>query len=334
MRKFVSAAVVFASLVFASSAFAGEPAWRFRPGQTFTYECSTEFHYVQFTRTVAGQGLTTGETTTTTEDPQWENVTFKVTVLNVGDDGAARMEFIVESVHIETRFDSSGDHADWDSKKSRETDIIGYKQYQAILGHKFEAVIAADGAIRELKNAAWPVLDVSGMKETKKNERAERAAKATHPPTPISAWLNLVFSSAPEAGGAWKRTLSIPQEEQLDARADGTETIGKYPCAKSKLKSAEKERGLKPGDVKAPANADVAKVAEAMIQAVQKKGDVWFSRQHGCLVKMELEAAAEQSGAGRSTTHATMKWGVELKSRGFTELTPGGTGEPAPVETK
>jgi hypothetical protein len=323
MRLFTTAVLAVA---LAPTACAGDPAWQFKPGQTFTYECTSEFHYVMSAATQAlagnGQSLEMG---TTTEDPQWEAVTLKATVLNVGDDGSARIQFEVVGVRIETRFDSSGDHAVWDSSKDKETDLVGYKQYQAILGHKFSAIIGPDGKTREIKMGEWPRIDTTGMKPNRKNEREERAAGATHRPTPTHAWLDLMFHTAPSDKAEFERTLRMPQDEKLAFRNDGSETVGKYACAKMAFRSPDKERGVKPEDLKGK-GGDVQDVAMALVEATQKKGTVWFSRKAGCLVKVEMEGATEM-GSGGSIIRTHFKWGVELKDRGFTELTPGGNGD-------
>lgn len=41
MRRFAFAC----SLFLATEAFAGEPRWIFKPGQTFTYECRSDFDW-------------------------------------------------------------------------------------------------------------------------------------------------------------------------------------------------------------------------------------------------------------------------------------------------
>jgi hypothetical protein len=335
----LSPSLALAAVLFTAPAFAGDPVWQFKPGQTLTYECTTEFHYLQQGMTVArgGHGGTGGGTTT--EDPQWETVTLKATVLAVGDDGAARLEFAVSAVHIETRFDSSGDHADWDSTKSKETDIVAFKRYQSILGHKFQAIVNLDGTLREVKNAEWGSVDTTGMKPLKKNEREERAASATHDPTDPHVWLALIFGTTPEGKAEWTKTLALPQDEKLAFKADNTETVGKYLCALTKVKSEDKERAVKPEDIVVKGGSGgggVGDYAIALCKAAQKKGEVWFSREAGCLVKLKIMGATELMDAAVMTrTH--FKWGVELKERGFTELTPGAGNtpeNPEPAPTK
>ncbi|KAF0244251.1 MAG: hypothetical protein FD180_2679 [Planctomycetota bacterium] len=336
MKPFVSSLAVAALLVLAPAAFAGDPVWHFKPGKTFTYECTSEFHYIQFTpgtgATLQGGAQTNGLSApgnngggttggTTTEDPQWETVVLRGTVLSVGDDGSARIEFLVERVSIEVRFDITGVHAKWDSAKSPKTELAGFRKYQAVAGHTFRAIIGPDGSVKEVSNGDWPKADEAGAVRNDKNDRENQAADAVHVPTAPSVWLNLVFSTAPRDGAAWEQTLKLPEEEKLSVKSDGTEAIGKHLCAKSRMKSADKERAVKAGDVKVEGARDVAKIASAMIVAAQKKGMSWFSRADGVLVKLDFEGSAELGAVG-GTTHATMKWGVDLKGQGVTEMKP------------
>lgn len=342
MKHLFSGLAVAAVLALAPAAFAGDPVWHFKPGKTFTYELTSEFHYIQFTPRPESSGMTanrpgqpgslTGPTApnggagpeggTTTEDPQWETVVLKGTVLNVGDDGSARIEFVVERVAIEVRFDITGIHAKWDSAKSPKTELAGFRKYQAVLGHTFRAIIGPDGTVKELSNADWPKADEKDVARGKKHERENDAADAVHAPTTAAVWLGLLFSTAPRDGATWEQTLSLPQEEKLTVKADGTEAVGKHLCVKSRMKSTDKERGLKPSDVKTEGRGDVAAFASAMIVAAQKKGMSWFSRAEGVLVKLEFEGSAEY-GSGTAVTHATMKWGADLKGQGTVELKPG-----------
>ncbi|KAF0244640.1 MAG: hypothetical protein FD180_2307 [Planctomycetota bacterium] len=49
MRRFALAC----SLLLASAALAGEPRWVFKPGQTFTYECRSDFDWTVQVATAA-----------------------------------------------------------------------------------------------------------------------------------------------------------------------------------------------------------------------------------------------------------------------------------------
>lgn len=350
MTRLASSLAAAALLALAPTARAGDPVWQFKPGKTFTYECSSEFHYIQFTprtealtagssapRGTAGPQVRPGgrsnadptrpEGGTTTEDPQWETVVLRGTVLAVGDDGTARIEFVVERVSIEVRFDITGVHASWDSSKASRTDLAAFRPYQAMVGHTFRALVGPDGTVKELSSADWPKADQTGTVRNDRNERENMAADAVHAPTPAAVWLEFLFATAPRGGAAWEQTLRIPQEERLSVKADGTEAVGNHLCVKARMKSADKERMIKPEDLKTEGASDVAKFASSMIVAAQKKGTAWFSRAEGALVKLDFEGAAE-IGTGTSVTHATMKWGIEMKKQGVVDLKPASTDGP------
>ncbi|MEK7467827.1 MAG: hypothetical protein AAB074_10475 [Planctomycetota bacterium] len=329
-----------AAALLSVPAYAGDGPWQFKPGTTFTWECNTEFHYLQqgLTRAMGGNGR---ETTNgvTTEDPQWETITLKATVLAVGDDGAGRIEFEVAAIRIKTRFESSGVDAEWDSTKNKETDILGFKRYQAILGHKVTAIVNTDGSFRDLKGTEWPTLNTAGMKPLKKNEREEVAAGATHDPTDVHVWLNLIFGTTPMGKAEYEKTLQLPEDEKLSWKSDNTEQVGAYLCSKAKVKSTDKERAVKPEDViikGGSGGGGVGDYAIALCKAAQKKGTVWYSKKEGCLVKVEMEGATELAAAG-SVTRTHFKWGVELKEKGSIQLTPGAGNTPSnpePTPTK
>jgi hypothetical protein len=336
----IKASLALAAVLLAAPAYAGDGPWQFRPGSTFTWECTTEFHYLQqgLTRAMGGNGQTIGGGTTT-GDPQWETVTLKATVLAVGDDGAGRLEFEIAAVHIETRFDQSGEHADWDSSKDKETDLVGFKRYQAIVGHKFTAIVNTDGTFREMSGTEFPVVKTAGMTPLKKNEREEKAAGATHDPTDVHVWLGLIFGTAPQASEEYDIKLHLPNDELFSLKSDRTEQVNKHLCSKAAIKSSDKERGVKVEDLIQKAGAggtSLGDFAIALCRAAQKKGTVWFSRKEGCLVQLEMEGATE-FGDGRTVTRTHFKWGVELKEKGTTQLSPGAGNTPSnpePTPTK
>ncbi|GEM_PF-3298997 len=330
----IESSFALAMAVLCAPALAGDVAWKFKAGSTYTWEGTTEFHYTQEERPAPTGGTTfRAGPPTTVGDPQWETITLKATVLAVDPDGAGRLEFSVEAVHIETRFDTGGEHAEWDSSKSKETDVAGYKRYQAILGNKFVAVIGPDGAVRDVQGAEW-ARAAATVAETNKGTsnsiaRIEKAAAETHDPTPPSVWLSLLFGTTPERKAGWTRALHLPQEETLSWRADNTEQIGPTVCAKVKLESVDKKRLVKAESVKVEKGSggnELGDFALALCQAARKKGTVWFSRGLGCLVKADIEAATEYSDGLRLTlTH--FKWGLELKERGSVPVAPGSAGE-------
>lgn len=346
MKATLATAALAAAL--ASTACAGDPDWSFKPGQTWTWECKTEFHYVAMPLTTivdgqvvrrgggfnGGGGGTGAQSSGRSSDPQWEGIVLRGTVLNVNKEGTARIEFFVESVSIETRFDSNGDHAQWDSKTSPTTDLVAYKPFEAMVGFRFEATIAADGGLRELKNADWPPADPARPVAGK--EREERAASATHAPTPAEAWLNLIFASSPDrASGKYRKTIRIPQEQNVEARYDGKEQVGRISCVRTKLKMNPAPRRAETTiEVR---NTRVARTLESvsldLITGGEKRGHNWFSRDHACMIKVDLYSQTSINMAGTLVT-AAFKWDIALKSTGTAgpacgpELPPDGLDNP------
>lgn len=250
----------------------------------------------------------------------------------MGDDGAARVELAIESVKVETRFDGTGEHGEWDSTKSKTTDLVGFKRYEALLNRKFGAIVNGDGSIREAKDEAWPKVDVSGMKKGK--ERDEKAAAATHEPTPALTWLHLIFWTAPQGKEVATRAMRLFEDEKMHMHPDGSETVGKYACSKMQIHSVDKERQVDAGALNLPSTIAHQDFALAYLNATRKRGHSWFSLKSGCLVKAELDASTE----GRMGSHAMVMnytWAVELKDRGLTQVPPGGmtpTGEDVPTK--
>lgn len=344
MKLSASTAVLAGLLACAPAASADPAAWDFKPGRTFSYEVTSEFHYVQLPPSVAGldasDGTTRGVSRTAgaptrspfenrstqprsrrTCEPQWEKVTLDGVVLAVGDDGAARIEFRVGHVSIETRFDSSGEHAEWDSKDGKPTDLAGFRPYQAIVGHKFQVIVGRDGNVREIINGNWPAPDLKGTTREEKDARRNVAADITHAPTPVATWMSILFDTTPRSTPDWTVGLKLMEKENVALRADGTETVLGHDCLRAVLKSADRERVLKLDDTKVETVADLARLASEMVTAAQKRGNVWFGRRDGCLVKFELDAQAEVSEGGE-VTHARMMWTASLKDLGFRDLAP------------
>jgi len=390
MNRLLPALAIASAL--AQTACAGEPTWKFRPGQTFSWECRSEFHFAQFqllrpsspadpppgemvrnapppppltqeeldrlwaeqdariardwteqeklqldrirrrelrdaiatendpVRRAALEALLKKEGYITTReiralhvDPQWETVTLQALVTAIGDDGAARIAFTVQAVRIETRFDDSGAHAIWDSAKSPTTELAGFKRYEAVLGHRFEAVIGADGEIRELAGADWPA--AAPARTAKVDEREALAANVTHAPTPARAWLDMIFTLTPSGEDAWERSVEIPDAEILSLRADSPEQVAGYNCVRAKAKSRDRKH-----IVAVPRGSDVGDIALRMCRETAKTGHSWFSPKSGCMVKAELKASTESGGT--SIIFGDFEMTIELKDRGFTELHP------------
>lgn len=356
---------------------AAEPTrWKFRPGQTFTYECRSQFHFATFqlnarnpgqpqratgeaqdppgdtgpdpdwekeldrirrleiraalqtetdpARRAALQALLDKQGLITTEDvirvgvdPQWETVTLSLLVLAVGDDGSARVRFTVDAVRVETRFDDDGCHAEWDSRKSKDTPFAGFKPYEAMVGHTFEVVVAADGRIRESAGVAWPAPAAAGEQKDLPKRQA-RAANATHLPTPAKTWLAMIFTIMPTGDDQWQRTVELPESEVVSLRADAPELSNGYRCVRSKLRSRDREHAV---DVRKLAGMLDADLALRMCRETQKLGQSWFSPVAGCTVKAEVKSSTEAAGGARLVV-GDFEMEIEIKDRGLEDLGP------------
>lgn len=355
--------------------FAEPPRWKFKPGQTLTYECRSTFHFASFQlvrperskdappesdtvgyanwldgqyrdalrkrlevetdpgRRAAMQALldsnvliTAREIRAAGMDPQWETVTLTALVTAVGDDGSARLAFSVDGVRIETRFDDTGAQSAWDSKDKSAARFEGHLAYQAIVGHKFEAIIGADGSIRELSGAAWPAAAGAAEEVTRKTRREASAANATHAPTPARVWMEMLFTITPTGGDQWERTVLMPEAEVLSLRADSPEVAGGQQCVRAKARSRDREHAV--DGAKLAFNMKDGDIAMRMCVEAQKLGHSWFSPALGCLVKSEMKSSSEVKGDRLIVGDFVLE--VELKNRGFRELAPA-AGEPAPA---
>ncbi|MBI2921679.1 MAG: hypothetical protein HYY18_11405 [Planctomycetes bacterium] len=233
---------------------------------------------------------------------------------------------------METRFETTGEHAEWDSDKKKSSGLNGFKRFEALVGHKFTATVEADGSWRELKGGDWPAAAKPGKAGA---ERDERAAAATHDPTPAGVWMNLLFDCTPAAKEVDTKKIRLLDEEPIHFHADGTETVGKYACVKSRMHSTDREHAVAPAKLNARDGSDAGAIGLALARETRKRGNAWFSRKAGCLVKTEFQAGSEITW-GKQSIHADYKWRVELKDRGFTTVKPPVTTEdpPAPTPTK
>lgn len=354
------------SALLAAPAVAGDADWGFKAGQVYTYECKTEFHYVAIPvmASVDGQMVRRGGGFTPSgpsrpgssgrrgsSDPQWEVVTLRATVLSVNKDGSAVLDFCVENVSIDTRFDDNGDRATWSSKVSPTTDLPGYKQYEAIVGCHFGATIAADGTVLDLDQARWPTAvatpaPVTTAVQREPQTKAEiararevNAASAAHAPTPAMAWLSLIFSTSPDRVEKWNRTLKMPFTENLDVSYGGKEPVGKIPCVRSKFRTTKGARVQDAADERDIARAQTLEsFSMESLRNAEKKGHNWFSRDYNCTIKAEMDSKADVS-IGGTIVSAIFGWEVTLKAIGKTgpvngpELPPDFAPYEPPVET-
>ncbi|MCE9582190.1 MAG: hypothetical protein K8T20_06830 [Planctomycetes bacterium] len=244
-------------------------------------------------------------------------------VMAVGDTGSAKVRFTVDAIHIDTHFQTTGEHAEWDSAKSKTTPIGGFKAYEAVLGATFEVLVAPDGTITENKAAVWPKAKPA---TTKGKARDEEAAAVTHPPTPALSWLQLIFTAVPSEGKDTERSLDLQEPQKYLLHPAGREATGNYQaCMKSKIESVDRKRLVDANKLelnKAPSAEDVAL---GMTKATEKKGSSWFSTAFGCMAKAEVKSSIE-GVRGRDQLVTTLEWSVDLKDRGFGKVPTGGTG--------
>ncbi|MCE9581997.1 MAG: hypothetical protein K8T20_05720 [Planctomycetes bacterium] len=338
-------------------AFAGDADWAFKKGQTYTYECKTEFHYVAVpvTATVNGQtvrrggGFTRGGTTAQaggrrrgSSDPQWETIRLRATVLDVDKDGTAWVDFMVETVSIDTRFDDNGDRATWSSADRGQRIPTGYRKYAAIVGCSFEARITTDGTILELDRETWPQAPRLTDKEAASsggNVREENAASAAHDPTPARAWLSLIFSTTPDARDDWKRSIKMPFTEKLDFKPNGMDLVGKTRCVRSQFKTSKEARERVVEDTDPLRGQTLEAFSMSSLRDSDKKGYNWFSRDYGVTMKAEMATQTSVS-IGGTIVSAMYSWEVALKDVGKAgpmagpALPADWVPAPMPVETK
>lgn len=373
--------ILVAALVLAGvlPAVAEPPTWKFKPGQTMTYECRSTFHFSTFQlvkseppkdappesdtvgyanwldrqyreairkrlevetdpgRRAAMQALLDSNVLITSRefraaglDPQWETVTLIAFVKAVGDDGSARLEFTVDGVRIETRFDDTGAQSVWDSKDKTAARFEGHRAYQAMVGHRFEAIVAADGSIREVAGEAWPAPAGLIPEVGRKERREASAANATHAPTPARVWMEMLFTITPTGGDQWERTVRMPEAEVLSLRADSPEVAGGQKCVRAKARSRDREHAM--DGAKLAFQMKDGDLAMRMCVEAQKLGHSWFSPVLGCLVKSEMKSSSEVKGDRLIVGDFVLE--VELKNRGVRDLTPATEESAPPSPTK
>jgi hypothetical protein len=239
-------------------------------------------------------------------------------VVAVGDDGSARVRFTVQYVAVETRFETTGEHAEWDSRKKPSTSLAGFKRFEAQVGHSFEAIVGPDGSVKKMIGADWPKPAAAGKRG---NEREEFAAGATHDPTPAETWVGVLFSLAPPEKEVGTRDVFVMEKEPLHIHAEGVENAAGYVCSKLRIHSTDREVRVEPDKLNKDNDNDVQRRALELAKFTRKRGHAWFSRKTGCVVKAELEGHTSHA-FGSSALSVTHRWSAELKNHGMVELRP------------
>ena len=118
----------------------------------------------------------------------------------------------------------------------------GYLRWASMIGHKFDAVIGADGSVRELKDKDWPS-DATKSADVPKGET--KASKDHLDPTSKQAWLELIFATAPRER-AWVNEFHLPIPEKMDFAPDGREAVGAETCARVKFDTHLRRVNIQP----------------------------------------------------------------------------------------
>ena len=169
---------------------------------------------------------------------QSETIDLKGTCTSVAADGTAAWTFSVEAVAVETTVDSGG-KLKFESKKDKEC-VKGLVRYAAIKGVTFTATVGADGAIKSISIESWPT--TCDIKIDKSTTVKNSAANQFHDPTSAREWLELIFNTGPGKGKEWKRTLYFGNQEEVDMKSDGAETVSGDKCARIKLDTADQPK--------------------------------------------------------------------------------------------
>ncbi|MEK7466142.1 MAG: hypothetical protein AAB074_01900 [Planctomycetota bacterium] len=227
---------------------------------------------------------------------QSETIDLKGTCTSVAADGTASWTFTVEGVSVETTVDSGG-KLKFDSKKDKEC-VKGLVRYAAIKGVTFTATVGADGGIKSCSLEAWP--KTCDIKIDKSTTVKNSAANLFHDPTSAREWLELIFHTGPGKGKEWKRTLYFGNQEEVDMKSDGAETVSGDKCARIKLDTADQPRDA----------------ANKIPREAFKSGKVSYSTAAGCALKVDIKGGivADKSVLGVSSQ---ARWEIECLKRGF-----------------
>lgn len=287
-------------LLASAPACAEEGRWGFRQGAVWTYEAETVLEWSVTSKSAGPRSAVV------LRQRQVETVTLRLEVASVDPEGNASITGTVTSVRVENGVASG--NASWDSTKSRTTEFLGFKRYEALLAAAFTAVVSPDGRILEAKNAGTP--DPAKTPATAK-ENEEIPAFAMHVPTAPRTWLELVFRPVPPSKKSDARTIRFLEEEQLTLSFARNEKLLGRQCARLEFETPDREHSIDPKDVFANEHSDANALAWAAVRLAHKKGEAWFARSPGLLVKLEAESDATV-GWGDKSLSARMTWKVEL----------------------
>ncbi len=298
MRTLVAVALA------ACLAGAEEGPWTFRKGDVLTYEAAT---VVEWTVAVA---TGTPPPPRPIQQRQEENVTIRLEVLSVDEAGNASLEGTFPAVRVENTAPSG--KVSWDSTKSKTTEFLGFKRYEALFGLKFTATVAPDGTVLAADKAGTP--DPAPTENTAK-EHVEAAALDMHHPTTPRAWLEMIFRSTPPAKNKLRRTVRFIEEESVEFKFDRNEQKDGRACAKLSFDTPDRDSSIRPEAVNGFTWADPNAIAWGTLRIGRKNGEAWFDRKAGCLWRFEADSDVTVSW-GPGTSSARMTWAIELLPAG------------------
>jgi hypothetical protein len=289
-------------LASSGAAIAEEATWEFRKGTVWTYEAQSVLEWS------LGAGAGADGKSKAAKQRQEEDVTLRLEVLSIDEKGNAKIEGTFPKVRVEN---TAFAKVDWDSEKSKTSEFLGFKRYEALRSVKFTAIVSPSGRVLSAENAGTP--DRAPTPNTAK-EHTEAAALAMHNPTTPRAWAELIFGGIPPSKKKSPRTVRFIEEESLEVSFDRNENKDGRSCARSSFETPERAASIPQADLSGASTSDPNAMAWAAVRWGRKKGEWWFDRKNRCTAL--LEAASDVTVAwGPGSTGALMTWKVELKKQ-------------------
>lgn len=288
------------AVIAAGTARAEDAAWKFQEGGVLTYEAST---VVEWSVAFPATGTAPARAV---QQRQEESVTIRLEVLKVDDAGNAQLEGTFPAVRVENTAPSG--KVTWDSAKSKTTEFLGFKRYEALLSVKFTATVAADGRVLAAEKAGTP--DPAPTANTAK-EHVEAAALDMHHPTTPRAWLDMIFRSTPPPKNKTMRTLRFIEDESLEFKFDRNEQKDGRATAKISFDTPDRDSSIREEAVLGFKFADPNAIAWGALRIGRKNGEAWFDRKDGALIRFEADSDVTVSWTQGSTS-ARMTWEIAL----------------------
>ncbi|KAF0243612.1 MAG: hypothetical protein FD180_3216 [Planctomycetota bacterium] len=288
------------SLALARPTLAEDATWDFRKGTVYTYEASSILEWSLDAKPGADGRPKSAK------QRQEEDVTLRLEILSIDDQGNAAIEGTFPAVKVEN---TAFNKVSWDSEKSKSSEFLGFKRYETLRTLKFTATVSPRGRVLTSSNAGTP--DRAPTPNTAK-EHVEAAALAMHNPTTPRAWLELIFGAVPPVKKKTPRTIRFIEEESLEVSFDRNEQQEGRACAKLSFETPDRAASIPEKDVSGASTSDPNAIAWAAVRAGRKKGEAWFDRKNRCVAKFEAECDVSIAW-GPGSTSARMTWKAELK---------------------